>query len=63
MFKFHPTCLFVVMDGLWSNPCEFPRVTVDEEADGDMRTFGPGALSGYGDRGDTRMLGFSKIIW
>ena len=48
------------MDGCWSNPSEFPRVTVDEEADGDMRTCGPGALSGHGVGGDTRMLGSGK---
>ena len=49
------------MDRLWSNPCEFPRVADDEEADGDIRTFGPGALSGYGVGGDTRMLGSGRL--
>ena len=53
MFQFHPTCLFVVIDGLWSNPRDVPRVAYDEEADG---TFGTGALSGYGGGGDTHML-------
>ena len=36
------------MDGLWSNPCDVPRVAYDEEADGDIRTLGTGALIGYG---------------
>ena len=49
------------MDGLWSNPCEFPRVTDDEEADGEIRTFGPGTLSGYGVGGDTRMFNLHSI--
>ena len=57
MFEFHPTCLFVFMDGLWSNPCDVPRVAYDEEADGDIRTFDTGDLSGYGVGGDTHMLG------
>ena len=45
------------MDGLWSNP----RVAYDEEADGDIRTFGTGALFGYGVGGDTHMLGPGRL--
>ena len=45
------------MDGLWSIPCDVPRIAYDEEAEGDIRTFGTGTLSGYGVGGDTHMLG------
>ena len=49
------------MDGLWSNPSDVPRVAHDEEADGDIRTFGTGALSGYGVGGDTHVLGPGRL--
>ena len=49
------------MDGLWSNPCGVPRVAYDEEANGDIGTFGIGTLSGYGVGGDTHMLGPGRL--
>ena len=44
LYCFAPLVCVFVMDGLWSHPCEFPRVPNDEEIDGDLT---PGGLS-YG---------------
>ena len=57
LYCFAPLVCVFVMDGLWSHPCEFPRVPNDEEIDGDLSLIGPGGLSGYGVDGDNRMFG------
>ena len=44
--------MFVVMDGLWSNLWDVLRVAYGEEADGEIGTFGTGALSGHGVSGE-----------
>ena len=61
LVSFHFVCVSV-MDGLWSNPFQFPRVPDDEEIDGDTSLIGPGGLFGYDVHGDMYEDGLGQAI-